>query len=395
MKIPKKTLTIASSIAVLVTASYIWSTMTKEKTPAVTVKEAQAIKGNIDVYIEADGIVSVEKAKVNFTQTGTLKSITVKIGDQVKAGAVLATLESGKLQYQVDQARETYETNLAKANRLKPGTGEEIILKERVFDAAKIALAAEVNIYNDVVSKYGTGSTQELTEYAKLKKAEADVTSAEAQLALTQATYSDAQNSVSSSLASLKAAKLALAEATLKSPIAGVVTSIDGTLGQSTGGTQQSTTGLITISKIDNVSLVSNVDEEDIMKVKIGQKIEAEFSSLGATVTGKIAYVSPVAKIDSNGLATYEVRSNLNLGETKIIDGMGASMKIITKSVERVVKITNKAVKIVDGKSVVSYYGSAKEILTKEIVTGFTDGQYVEVVSGLAEGEKYITTETK
>jgi len=173
------------------------------------------------------------------------------------------------------------------------------------------------------------------------------------------------------------------------------VTSVNGTIGQSTGGTQQSTTSLITISKINNLTLVSNLDEEDITKIKISQKIEAEFAALNKTVNGNVTYISPVAKIDSNGAATYEVRISFDKKDLNIIDGMTANIKFMTKSVENVIKILNKAVNIIDKKTTVSYYDQSRNILSKEIVTGFTDGQYVEVINGLAEGDKYIVTSIK
>jgi multidrug efflux pump subunit AcrA (membrane-fusion protein) len=221
------------------------------------------------------------------------------------------------------------------------------------------------------------------------------VSSAEAQLALTAATYKDAQYAISLSLANLDSAKLALSEATLKSPMAGTVASISGIVGQSTGGTQQTTSSLIVISKLDNLAIISNLDEEDISKIKVGQKIEAEFPSLGKTVTGSVTYVSQVAKTDSNGSVTYEVRMDFVDKDMSIIDGMNASIKFITKSVEGVVRVPNKAVKMVSGKSTVSYYDAAKNILTKEVTTGFTDGLNVEIVTGLLAGDKYVIVEIK
>jgi multidrug efflux pump subunit AcrA (membrane-fusion protein) len=116
---------------------------------------------------------------------------------------------------------------------------------------------------------------------------------------------------------------------------------------------------------------------------------------LGKTVTGSVTYVSQVAKTDSNGSVTYEVRMDFVDKDMSIIDGMNASIKFITKSVEGVVRVPNKAVKMVSGKSTVSYYDAAKNILTKEVTTGFTDGLNVEIVTGLLAGDKYVIVEIK
>lgn len=127
----------------------------------------------------------------------------------------------------------------------------------------------------------------------------------------------------------------------------------------------------------------------------VGQEVSAEFTSISKTVKGKVSYVSPVAKTDSNGLVTYEVKISFVADGGKIIDGMNASIQFITKSVQSVVKIPNKAVKLTNSKSTISYYDSSKNLLTKEITTGFTDGQNVEVVTGLSAGDKYVVVETK
>lgn len=394
-KLSKKVFFIIGLVLVVVISGTVWAFNKKDTVPKTITTENAAQKGSIDVYIEAEGTVSAEKVNVNFPQTGTLSEIRAQVGDAVSAGDILATIESGKLKYQVDQAKATYDTNVAKANRLKPGSGEEIVVKEAAVNAARIALTAETNIYNNVVSSKGLGSTEELAESAKLRKAETDLLSAEAQLSLTSATYSDARYAVSSSLANLESARLALSEANLRSPMSGVVTSINGVVGQPTGGTQQAASGLITISKLDKLTIISNIDEEDISKISIGQAVESEFTSLGKTITGNVSYVSPVAKTDSNGLVTYEVKIDTQSDGAKIIDGMSANLKFVTRSVENVVKIINKAVKIIDGKSVVSYYDQDKKVLTKPVITGFTDGQYVEISSGMSAGDKYIVTVTK
>ncbi len=396
-KLSKKTVVVSIIILVALISTLVWFFVIREDKPVAQTKNAVAVKGDIDVYIEADGIVSAEKANLNFTQTGQIKVINVKVGDIVKTGDELAGIDSGKLQYQVDQALASYNTSVAKANRLKPGSGgEEIAIKEQAVQAANSALEAERNIYNDVVNKYGAGSTQEITEYSKLKKAESDLSSAQAQLSLTAATYKDAQYAVSASLANLQMARLALGESTLKSPIDGVVTTVNGSVGQLTGGSQQSsTTSFITVSQIDNIILISNLDEEDISKVKVGQTIEAEFTSLGKTIRGTVKYVSPAAKTDTTGSVTYEVRMQLNDSTAGVIDGMTASIKFITKSVSDVIKIPNNAVKMINGKPYVYYYGEDKEVLNKEIVTGFTDGQNVQIVKGLSVGDKFIITSLK
>lgn len=377
-------------IIVIVIASFLGLSKPSDAAPKIT--EGKARIDSISVSVENDGAVTAEKAILNFSQAGILKTLNFKVGDKVQAGDVLAELDSSKLAAQIDQAQSTYNANLEKAKRLAPG-GEEVVLKQRTLDAAKSALLAEQNIYNDVAARYGVGSQQELAEVAKLRKAEADVSTADAQLALTNASRTDAQYVASSSFASLQLAKTSVYDTKITAPFSGVITAVNGVVGQTVGGTQSGASGFINIADPESVVLISSFDEEDIAKIKTGQPIKAELTALGATLDGQVTYVSPVAKVDQNGTATYEVRSSFVPKNYTVLDGMGASIKFITKQVDKAVVVPNKAIKMVDGKSVVSYYDDKKVIVTKAVTTGFTDGKSVAVSSGLNSGDQYLIIE--
>lgn len=378
---------------IIAAASLIWVVRANGVTSAPLLRTATAVKGNIAVSIEADGIVTAEKAVANFTQAGILRTLNVKVGDSVKAGDVLAALDSSKLYAQVSQAQATYSANLEKANRLSP-SGEEIIVKQRAVDATRSALTSEQSIYADIVAKNGVGSSQELAEAAKLHKAETDVTTAEAQLALTSATYKDAQYTASASYSNLQAARSAVYDTEITAPIDGVVVSINGLVGQTVGGQSSgTTTGFITIARLDNLSIVSALDEEDVAKIKVGQQTEADITALGVTLKGVVTFVSPVAKVDQNGGITYEVHTSFDKGESTVLDGMSATVRFITKSATDVVVIPNKAVKRVDGTAIVLIPGIGKTTKNQPITTGFTDGTSVAVNTGLNEGDKYLVAQ--
>ncbi|MEO8104745.1 MAG: efflux RND transporter periplasmic adaptor subunit [Candidatus Saccharibacteria bacterium] len=377
---------------VIIIAVVGFAVSNRSSSTAPKISEGKARIDTIAVSVENDGVVTADKAVLNFSQSGTLKILNVKVGDSVQAGDVLAELDSSKLIAQIDQAQSTYSANLEKAKRLAPG-GEEIMLKQRTSEAARSALTSEQNIYNDVVNKYGMASSQELAEAAKLRKAEADIASADAQLALTNASRVDAQYVANASYASLQIARTAVYDTKIVAPFTGIITSINGVVGQTLGSSQTGSIGFISIADPESAVLVSSFDEEDIAKIKVDQIIKAEFTSLSATLDGRVAYVSPIAKIDQNGTASYEVRSIFAANNNPVLDGMGATIQFITKQVEKAVIVPNRAVKLVGGKSIVSYYDENHSVAHKTIITGFTDGKSVAVVSGLGAGDQYLITE--
>ncbi len=387
----KRTLIIIGA-SLIVLAGVLMLTLDTPSASVPKITEKTARVDDLHVFIEADGTVIADKTTLNFSQTGILKDLHVTVGSQVRQGEELAALDSTKLLAQVNQAQANYSSSIEKALRLSPG-GAEIIVKQKALDAARIALSAEQLVYNDVVAKYGVGSSQELSEAAKLRKAETDVVAAEAQFALTQATYADAQYSATALYANLEAARAAVNDMSIVAPMDGVVTSINGAVGQMVGGSQSSANGFITIARPDKLTIVSNLDEEDIVKLKIGQAVEADIAASGETVSATVAYISPIATKDQNGATSYEVRAIFEKGDRTILDGMSATIRIITKSVENVVVVPNKAVKLVNGKSTIQYYTNSRILQSKPVVTGFTDGTSVAITSGLTPGEKYVVIE--
>jgi HlyD family secretion protein len=155
-----KKIALLSSFGLILIIVFTWFVMfNKPSSAAPSITEGKARIDNISVSVENDGVVMADKAVLNFSQAGMLQKVNYKIGDKVQAGDVLAELDSSKLNAQVEQAQSTYSANLEKAKRLAPG-GEEVILKQRALDAARSALIAEQNIYNDVSTKYGAKPKQ-------------------------------------------------------------------------------------------------------------------------------------------------------------------------------------------------------------------------------------------
>ena len=76
------------------------------------------------------------------------------------------------------------------------------------------------------------------------------------------------------------------------------------------------------------------------------------------------------------------------IGDTsEIFTGMSAEVTFVSKQVEDVIYVSNRAVTTEDGKSYVKIKNDAGEIVKTEVVTGFSDGQYVEIQSGVNEGD--------
>src|SRR5581483_920757 len=97
-------------------------------TTAVSYTTSSAQTGTITNAVTATGPVSAASAvPLNFKSSGKLASINVKVGDQVKAGDVLATLDTTDLQSQLQQAQATLASAQANYNKVTAGATPQAI----------------------------------------------------------------------------------------------------------------------------------------------------------------------------------------------------------------------------------------------------------------------------
>ena len=74
----------------------------------------------------------------------------------------------------------------------------------------------------------------------------------------------------------------------------------------------------------------------------------------------------------------------------KLYDGMTAEITFITKETKDVTYVSNRAVYRENGKSYVRMRDENGNVISVKVVTGFSDGSYVEIVEGLSEGDTVL-----
>jgi HlyD family secretion protein len=145
---------------------------------------------------------------------------------------------------------------------------------------------------------------------------------------------------------------------------------------------------MATIINNDTLYIEVNIEEADISKLKVGQKAQATLDAVeGLTLEGEVSFISLTSSTSSNGIVTYLVRVALsNTGETQIREGMTASIEFIISEAKNVLTVPVDAVRNISGQPSVQKADGTYAVVT----TGFTDGKKVEVLSGLAAGDRVI-----
>lgn len=361
-------------------------------------------KGDILVSTSADGrAVADLRTELNFIGTGTIANISVNEGQRVEKGEELARLESGKLTYQLAQTQSGYDTAVAKLGELDAEPSDaEIAVKQSAVTNAQVALADAQASYDNTLDEYNAGRVSKdtlLTKQAQLDSAKAQLDNAEAQLeqALTppdENQIEGARAAVDQAEAAVGIAEEALNETVLRAPIEGTILAINKNIGETVSGQSSSGTTpepLIVIAETSRMSLEVQVEEVDITKISVGQKVSASFDALeDRTFSGKVDKISQSAKVDQNGVATYLVHASVNNKSGAVKDGMTVHVDFIIKEATDVIRLPVKAVTTSEGVSRVLVQSKNGVLTSKIVELGLTNGTYVEVKSGLSLADDVV-----
>lgn len=235
------------------------------------------------------------------------------------------------------------------------------------------------------------------------KPDEQEVSEADAQVSLTKAKLEDAQRKYDQILkdggpelalaeARLRSAEVQLAEAEadlasleVKAPFDGVVTEVMVKAGQSI----QSGGGLLLLSDPRALMAQVTVVEEDFPLVAAGQAAELFFDALpDEKVTGRVARVVP-KRVDGER-AIYTLYISLDAIPDKLAAGMTVDTSIVIQRRESVLRLPRAVVRAgSDGTADVEVWANG-QTEKREVIVGLRGDSYVEIGSGVNEGEKVV-----
>jgi HlyD family secretion protein len=204
---------------------------------------------------------------------------------------------------------------------------------------------------------------------------------------LTEAEQASARSKLTSASISLTKARNELEKATITSPIDGEVAMLNYKAGDIIIDNSSSDPVAVIINN-DTLFIEVNIEEADISSLSVGQKVYATFDALdGLELEGEVSFISLTSETDNSGIVTYLVRIVISDTEgAKIREGMTAFVEFIVSETNNVLTIPVASVSNIDGSPSVLMASGEWRVVT----TGFTDGKYVEVISGLEAGEEII-----
>lgn len=366
--------------------------------PAETaIASATVESGTIQSSVPADGRVAAEEWELAFGTAGTVETVLVSAGATVTAGDVLATLDDTKANAQVAQAQGAVDAASARlAGLYAQPRSQDVAARQALVNAAESTLASAREAYSLLVAE----SLESTVSALELQAKKASVSSAEAQLSVAEANLTVAKTpaskaeidaakaAVEQAVGGLDAASVGLDDLKLKAPSDGVVISMN----LQPGMAPPSGTGAlpaIVIGNLGGMYVEGALDETDLGDVRVGMPVEVLVDALdGETLEGTVSYVSSVATVDGNGVATYAIRVDLPDDAAALGVGMSVRLQVVTDRVSDVLVIPTAAVRRVSGASMVDVLSADGTLVPTKVELGQTDGTMVEVTAGLSAGAK-------
>jgi macrolide-specific efflux system membrane fusion protein len=353
------TLAFVCIVIVALAAFFVYRGVSKSEDVKTTYTTGVVQRMTITTSVSGTGNIELPNtSSVNPSISGKVQDLVAKLGDAVKKGDVLFTLYNPQLDVSVDTAQNSYD-----------------IAVLAVDQAETSLLSAKSSVASTFRSTAGV-----LTA----KQAVASVTSA-------TLAVKAAENAVQSAEIALQDAKDNAAARTVTAEMDGVITTLNVENGDSLSGGTAASAAPIVITDPNAYQATVTLAEADISSVKVGQKVILTFDALtDLGLTGKVTRVDAIGS-NSSGVVSYSAIITPDVMNPVVKSGMTVTASIITNIAQDVLAAPSAAVKNAnDGTKYVQILENGVPT-NVTVETGLAGDSYVEISSGLAQGQEIVT----
>ncbi|MDC6366222.1 MULTISPECIES: efflux RND transporter periplasmic adaptor subunit [Flavobacteriaceae] len=311
----------------------------------VSVSEA-TFGGESSILAGSGQITTINNATLSTRMMGHVERLSVKIGQKVKKGDLLVSINNVDLRAKSAQVEASItEANVAYTNAKKD--------YERFTNLFRENSASQKEV-DDMTARF---------EMAKARLEAAN----------------QMKNEVNSQFA----------YANIRAPFSGVVTNtyVD------EGDMANPGMPLVSVESPGDFEVEAKVDENKIGNIAVGMKAQVFIKALDTTISGKVTELSTSAQ---NTGGQYVMKVMLDKAETGILSGMYATIRLETDMEsgggDGMVTVPSKALVHQGQLSGIYTVGADNIALLRWLRLGDVHGEEVEVLSGLSKDEKYIVS---
>ena len=318
---------VISLVAVVTVVAGGWTWMSRGDGTDTQRITATVTRGTYKTTVSAIGTIAPRRQEdLSFSSAGTVTRVAVSVGDKVKKGDVLATVDTTSLLAQLDAA-------------------------EAQVTAARTQLSEDS----------GASATQLAADRAALAAARSD----------------------------LDAAQDAVEEATLRAPFNGTVSVVGFEVGDQAGAAPTgdgSGTPAITVISPRTLQVDANVSASEVSQLETGMQVEITPTGGGEPAYGTVSEVGVIATAGDSGAAQFPVTVEVTGRPKRLYAGSTASLGITVKQATDVLAVSSQALHS-DDEATFVYVIDGTERTRRVVTVGETYGAQTEVLSGLDEGD--------
>ena len=324
--------------------------MTVEVAPVVRadMSDELAVVGNLI------GAATIETTpKVN----GRLDMVSVRMGDRVSRGQLLARIEDREIVEQVRQAQAAADVSAA-------------TIRQREADLS--------------LAKTNLDRSHNLFERQLIPRQTFDDTESRHMAAVAQLDLAKAQNAQTE--ARMQELKINLANTVITSPVSGFV----GKRVLDPGAWVTPNSVFLSIVDIGTVRLVANIVEKDLRRIGLGMKADVVVDAYpDEHFIGRIAQVAPVL---DPATRTAQIEIEIANAQFRLKPGMYARVSFTVERREKTLVVPANAIVDIDGKRGVFSPGEGDVAVFHPVTVGLSNPTLIEVSAGLTEGQRVVTT---
>ncbi len=352
-----------------------------EKVEFITKK---AKKGSFSKKVDATGeIFATELIDVGAQVSGQIKKLYVKLGDQVKKGDMIASIDSSTQQNSIDNKE------------------AQLAIYKAQLESAKVAL----NIAK-------TQFDRENALFSKNATSKQEFESAKNTYSANSAKIKELEAQIKQTNIELSTAKINLGYTKITAPRDGTVVSVQVEEGQ-TVNANQTTPTIVNIADLSRVKMKMQIAEGDITKIKVGtpveysilseptKKFQTTVSSIdpglttlsdgnyGSSSSSKSSYSSSSS---SSSAVYYYAQSIVDNKDGILRIGMTTQNELLIANVKDAIIVPSIGIKKDENGTFVYVLKDGKPVKTA-VKTGIKDNLDTQIISGINEGDEIITSQ--
>ena len=363
---------------------FVYDKFFKVKEEEVEFITKKAKKGSFSKKVDATGeIFATELIDVGAQVSGQIKKLYVKLGDQVKKGDMIASIDSSTQQNSIDNKE------------------AQLAIYKAQLESAKVAL----NIAK-------TQFDRENALFSKNATAKQEFESAKNTYSANSAKIKELEAQIKQTNIELSTAKINLGYTKITAPRDGTVISVQVEEGQ-TVNANQTTPTIVNIADLSHVKMKMQIAEGDITKIKVGTPVEYSIlseptkkfqttvssidpglttlsdGSYGSSSSSKSSYSSSSS---SSSAVYYYAQSIVDNKDGILRIGMTTQNELLIANVEGAIIVPSIGIKKDENGTFVYVLKDGKPVKTA-VKTGIKDNLDTQIISGINEGDEIITSQ--